>query len=149
MFTVFIIILSLAGVIVGFSLTAETKQETWMVLAVVLPVDIAVLAAMYYTRLETRVTNEGIELRWWPFMKKFKLINWHDVERFEMRKSPLWSYGYKWSLSRGTIHNLSNEVGVQLYLKNRKKVFIGTQRTTALQHAVEEGLQRPTTKNNL
>ncbi|HZL08868.1 MAG TPA: DUF6141 family protein [Prolixibacteraceae bacterium] len=93
-------------------------------------------------KLEVSVDKDGIHYRFSPLISKTKLILKEEIHRFEIRKySPILDYGgwgikkrFKW----GRAYNVSGNIGLQLYLKNGRKVLFGTQRSQALMYAMEK-----------
>ena len=84
---------------------------------------------MWVSKLETRITNTGIDARFFPFHRKNRHFAWDDIDSAVVRTySPLGEYG-GWGLrwgSSGKAYNVSGEEGIQLVLKNGKKLLIGT-----------------------
>lgn len=93
-------------------------------------------------KLEVWLDSDGIHYRFFPLISKNKLISKGEIQRFEIRKyNPLLDYGgwgikkrFKW----GRAYNVSGNIGLQLYLKNGKKVLFGTQRSQAIMYAMDE-----------
>jgi hypothetical protein len=137
-----IVILSFMLAIGGLIVMGYTDpKEARLAIALVLPVEILVIAIFYYTRLETKVSSEGVAYRWKPFMRKFRTIHAAEIQSAELMKAPTLHYGYKWSLKHGTIHNVSGEKGIRFNLNSHKKVFISSQKHIAFQHAVDQMLE--------
>lgn len=101
-----------------------------------------VLWGFFSMKLEVEVDLEGIHYRFFPVIRKRRLISKEEIERFEIRKyRPIIDYGgwgikkrFKW----GRAYNVSGNQGLQLYLKNGRKVLFGTQRSQAIIAAMNE-----------
>lgn len=96
-----------------------------------------------YMKLELEIRNSGIYYRYPPFILKFRSYKKEEIEKFEIRKyKPLkeysgWGIRYSWGNS-GRAFSVKGNVGLQLYLKDGKKVLFGTQRGEALLRAVQK-----------
>lgn len=88
-------------------------------------------------RLETKIKNDGIYVRFFPFQLKFKHHSWDTLTKAFVRQySPLTEYG-GWGLrlglfGKGTAYNVSGDKGLQLEFVNNKKLLIGTNKPTEL-----------------
>jgi hypothetical protein len=88
---------------------------------------------IFSLKLITRYTTEGIyyQMRWIHLKEKF--IAWQDIESVEVRTyKPILEYG-GWGMrlgifGKGKAINISGNKGVQLVLKNGKRLLIGTQK---------------------
>ena len=84
-------------------------------------------------RLETRINARGIHYRFFPVHLRFHTILWDEVaEVFVREYQPIREYG-GWGIrfglfnKTGKAYNVSGNRGIQIILKNGKKVLIGTQ----------------------
>ena len=111
-------------------------------LAVGIAVVIGVAVLMYVMRLRVRVDAEGLHVRFFPLVKKD--ISLEEIARWEARTyRPLLEYGgwgirYGWS---GMAYNVSGNQGVQLELRNGKRLLIGSQRMEELAAAIGQAKQ--------
>jgi hypothetical protein len=92
---------------------------------------------LWIFELQTRIDQEGIAFRWFPFQKSFKLLPWEKIEKVEIvGYRPLADYG-GWGIRygyRGKAHTVSGKTGLDIYLKDKKKpLLIGTQKPEELQ----------------
>lgn len=92
----------------------------------------------YITRLETTVTDEGVFIRWVPFLKRGLIFSREQIMNAAIRKSPWMQYGYRWWPGYGTIHHVSGRDGIQLQLENGKRVFIGSQQAVQFLGAIHQ-----------
>ena len=84
-------------------------------------------------KLTTRITAEGIYVRFFPFHFKEKFFAWDTLSASYVRTySPLMEYGgwgIKYSFKgNGLVYNTAGNVGLQLYFKEGDPVLIGTQK---------------------
>jgi len=112
------------------------------VLIVVLVFLCAMLWGYFSLKLEVWIDQDGIHYRFFPLIRKNKLISKAEIERFEIRKyNPIIDYGgwgTKRSFKWGRAYNVSGNIGLQLYLTSGKKVLFGTQRSQAIMYAMDE-----------
>lgn len=100
----------------------------------------AVLVAMLFIKLKTKITNEGIYVAYFPFVRKWQKFAVNDIEKYEIRRYrailEYGGYGMKNKRKLGRAYTTSGDFGLQLYLKNGKKVLIGTQKKLAMEYAL-------------
>ncbi|MEM6771386.1 MAG: hypothetical protein AAF597_12460, partial [Bacteroidota bacterium] len=93
----------------------------------------AVMIFIATLELRTTITQDGIEVKFWPIITK--RIFRSEIEGAAVRKySPLGDYGgwgYRISLN-GTAINMQGNQGMLLALKDGQKLMIGTQQPEAL-----------------
>jgi hypothetical protein len=79
--------------------------------------------------MTTEIREDGIQIRFFPFHRRF--IDCQDIQSFEVKEyHPLRDYGgwgVRWSPMKGMAYNVCGNRGVQLELKNGKRVLIGSQ----------------------
>lgn len=116
----------------AFKENQSLTSGQWIGLIVIL----LVLLLFYVTQLETKIHEEGIDIRFVPFIWKTQRIQWSAVTSVFVRKySPLVEYGgWGWRVgAKGKAYNVKGNQGLQLVFKNRKALLIGTQQPEALQ----------------
>jgi hypothetical protein len=99
-------------------------------------ITLVVSALIFLFKLTTRIDQDGIHYKFFPFHFKFKTITWSEISKVYVRKyNPISEYGgwglkggFFWNKSKGTAYNVSGDIGIQLELKNGKKILIGTNR---------------------
>jgi hypothetical protein len=92
-------------------------------------------------QMETEIRKEGVYFRFRPFQWKFKLIRWEDIEKAYVRKyRPLVEFGgwgIRFGLPKfGRAYNVRGNMGLQLELRNRRKILLGTQKPDELERAL-------------
>jgi hypothetical protein len=102
---------------------------------------IGLIALFLLTRLITEVHNDGLYVRFVPFHPRFLRFSWEFIERWEaVQYNPLLDYG-GWGIRyglKGRAYNVSGNKGVQLQLKDGKRILIGSQRAEALAQAMNK-----------
>lgn len=94
-------------------------------------------------RLDTYIDLSGISYRFVPFHLKSRTIRWDEVDKAYIRKyNPIRDYGgwgIRWgSYGKGNAYNIAGNMGLQIVLKNGKKVLFGTQLPNELDHVIEQ-----------
>ena len=102
----------------------------------------------YRMKLVTEIKMDGIFYRYPPLIHKFRKISPDSIESYEVRQyKPIREYG-GWGVKThghrrkrrkyGSAYNVKGNIGLQLHLKDGKKILIGTQRKDALDHALKK-----------
>jgi hypothetical protein len=109
-------------------------------LVIVAAVSIGLSSLIFIFRLETEITRDGINVRFFPFISS-RHYPWHQISRSFVRKySPLAEYG-GWGIrfgffGKGTAFNVSGDQGLQLIFIDDKKLLIGTGKPEELTEAL-------------
>lgn len=104
---------------------------------------IATTLLIFLMRLVTEVTDAGLRYRFPPLINKPRLIPKSDIAEYSIRKyNPIGEYG-GWGIKgsfmgRGKAYNVKGNIGLQLRLQNNKRILFGTQRSAALQAAMDK-----------
>lgn len=83
-------------------------------------------------QLETVLKKDGMYVRFFPFLFKFKFYPWKDISRIYIRQySPIKEYG-GWGIrfgifGSGKAYNISGNYGIQIIFTDGKKLLLGTQ----------------------
>lgn len=100
------------------------------------------LLFFFKLQLKTVITKQDISIRFNFFHTKPKIIAWDEIQKAEIiTYNPIIDYG-GWGIRYGGLnsiaYNVSGNQGLQLYLKNGKKVLIGTQKPEELRNIIEK-----------
>jgi hypothetical protein len=122
------------------TLATEPRQTT---ISYILSLGVGMLLPVFFwqMRLVTRITAEGIYVRFIPFHFKEQFYPWDSIESAQVRTySPLKEYG-GWGIKygfngQGKVYNVAGNQGLQLIFKSGEKLLIGTQKPTEIQAAV-------------
>lgn len=100
-----------------------------------------VILLMFINRLETRIDERGIYVKFFPVVPKFKFYPWEEISTAVVRKySPLMEYG-GWGIRfgrNGKAYNIKGNKGLQLKFKSGNALLIGTQKAEELQKVLNE-----------
>ncbi len=93
-------------------------------------------------RLTTLITSEGIWIRYVPFRNRKRFIPWNQIQDAYVRKyepiKEFGGWGYRFGFKGGVVYNVSGRWGLQIVLKNGKKILIGTQKPEELKKIIQE-----------
>ncbi len=103
----------------------------------------AIIAVMMFVaRLNIKVTHEALWVSFPPFVRKWKKILPDEIHNYKIRtykaKREYGGHGKRQRLRSGQAYTVSGNIGLQLYLKNGKKLLIGTQKKQALEYAMRK-----------
>ena len=134
---VFAMLTTILGLVISF-ITQKQKTDASLGLVIVVPVAILAVYLNSIIRLQKIVTSNGLYYRWKPWHKKFRLIQKEDIESFYRRKFPLAKLGSGWFPSYGRYHVASRGEGIQLFLKNGRKIFFSTNEKSLFERALQK-----------
>ncbi len=93
-------------------------------------------------KLKTRIDENGISYKFYPFHKSYKIISWNNISNSYIRNyNAIYEYG-GWGISfgfrnkKGKAFTTKGTIGLQIELKNRHKILIGTQKKEELQRVL-------------
>ena len=132
-----IIVFTIALTLIAGLTTAKGKNESWISLAISVPLELFIVYLFQQLQLEKVVTSNGLYFRWKSWQKKFRIIDKEELEAIEVRRFPFLSYGFGWLPGYGRYHNASRGEGIQLYLKNGRRFFFSTADKTAFVAALQ------------
>lgn len=128
-------------VVLMYSL-ATVQPQTTIAYFISFGVGMLLPILFWQMRLMTRITEEGIYVRFVPFHFKEQFFPWESIESAQVRTySPLMEYG-GWGIKygfngQGKVFNVAGDQGLQLVFKSGEKLLIGTQKPTEIQAAVK------------
>lgn len=85
-------------------------------------------------KLKTKIDEKGIHYLFLPIHRNYRIIRWDEMKSCEVRKynalTEYGGWGFKSGFGKGTAFNIKGNKGIQIILKNNKKILIGTQKET-------------------
>ena len=122
------------------AVNTEQQDINVRLIGVGIVVPLLVAALFFMIKLETQVRADGLYVRMFPLHLRFKEFRFDSLEQYYARTyRPLREYG-GWGIrfgKSGKAYNMSGNKGVQLVLKNGKKLLIGSQRAEELACAID------------
>lgn len=96
---------------------------------------LALLIFFWQINLETVITKDGLYVKFFPFLFKFRFFSFSSISKVYVRKySPLREYG-GWGLRYGfggKAYNIKGNMGLQIDFKDSSNLLIGTQKAEEL-----------------
>lgn len=139
-----VLLFSIAALLMGRLLQGyffEAQPPEDMIQLLLLWVFMIVLIVFFrFTTLKTKLTEQGIELDYGPFI--YRKFGWEDIEAAQVVDYGfVGGWGMRYSFSYGWVYNVKGSKGLALKFKNGRKRLIGTQRPEELREAVQAALQ--------
>jgi len=112
-----------------------------LILLIVLPISVIILFSVM--RVETVITTEGVRVKFFPLHLSFREYKWERISKIYIREySSLIDFG-GWGIrfnfvTNTVVYNMCGNQGLQLELKNGKKILVGTQKKNELEVALKQ-----------
>jgi hypothetical protein len=132
---VWILVLVSSGIPAGIVIFHLIRKDSDLVVDAGVWTSVAIAPALLIIlfraiKLETTIDATGVSFRLFPFQLRRQQKSWDEIDRVFVRQySPLKEYGgwgMRYTFRKGTAYNISGDMGLQLVLKNNKKILIGT-----------------------
>lgn len=127
------------GLVLQNPVSEKPGNSTSLVLLLVILVIMLLITLWIFKKMKlvTEIQKDGIHYMYPPFITKMRFFAKEEIEDYKIRKyKPVreyngWGIRHSWS-GYGRAFNVRGNIGLQLYLKNGKKVLFGTQRAEAM-----------------
>lgn len=129
---------------VGISVYAiySKGSEGYLATAIVCSSVLVVLLILGASKLSVSIDSSAIYYRYPPFVNSEKTIRKDEIDEAFVRKyrpiSEYGGYGFRHSFRSGRALNISGDIGLQLVLKNGKRLLIGTQQPDQIGAALKK-----------
>ena len=146
-----VLILALVNILIFSILIVEltskpiggAKLISAQVVVVVCLLSVAISSSIFLIQLQTTIETDGIYVRFLPFQKDYRHIQWNELSKYYVRTyNPITEYGgwgYRLGLfGKGKAYNVAGNKGLQLEFNDGKKLLIGTQKPEALENALQQ-----------
>ncbi|MCL6449381.1 MAG: DUF6141 family protein [Armatimonadetes bacterium] len=98
---------------------------------------------LYITKLITVVDPEGIQIRYFPLLRR--TIPFENLKNYRVRTydaiSEHWGWGIRWN-KNGWAYTVSGNRGVELELADGRRLLIGSQQPEILVQAIETAIKQ-------
>lgn len=127
------LLLSAVMMYIIYNFIEDRQYFSTLELAISILIPILVIILFLVIRLETKIDEHGISVRFFPFQITFRHYPWRNIKKAYVRKySPLAEYG-GWGIrlglfGTGKAYNIKGNQGLQIIFNDEKKVLIGTQK---------------------
>ena len=157
--------LILVGLAVAFTFVGFSTYSNWAVISegstsekigALSGILIITLVSLLFLKmkLKTKINEIGVHYQFYPFNFSYKTISWATINKCYVRKynaiSEFGGWGLKLSFfgKNGKSLTTKGNTGLQIVLKNGKKVLIGTQKHEVLQQTIENYKDKINSKTN-
>ncbi len=132
--------------VVNDYLKKDDKGPTALLgLIIIIGAMVLIYGFIFSLKLKTKIDEIGIHFKFVPFHFKMRTINWSTIEKSYVRNyEPISEYGgwgmkggKLWNKNKGLAYNVKGDIGLQLELKNGKKILIGTQKQDEMNRVLQ------------
>ncbi len=127
-------------IIIGNPVGSQPISDTGLIWFTVL-IGLGLPYLFFIMKLKTRVSEKGLHYQFFPIHLKEHVISFEDISSFKARNySPLKEFGgwgIRWGFE-GKAYNVSGEKGLQLMLKNDRKILFGSQKAKEFEKAMKK-----------
>lgn len=130
----------------------NTAPGPWF--PIIMLFSMAIILSIYTINLKTRIDEKGVQYQFFPFNLKPRLLAWSDIDSCYVRTySPIKEYGgwgYRLGIwGHGKAYSIKGNLGIQLILKNGKKLLLGTQQEDRAKRVIANYLSEMNVENPL
>jgi hypothetical protein len=123
------------------SSSVEEIQRSVLASILIVLIPLVLIIILFSIKLETMITAEGVYFRFFPFQFKFKHIPWPEITAATVRKYRPYSEFGGWGIrfnfrEKETAYCMNGNMGLEMVLKNGRKVLLGTQQPEEIGKAV-------------
>lgn len=141
------LILAIIVIVIGtaYYATINADEDTALVVSLIsLAITFPIVLGLLYLRLETRIDNEGVTVKFKPFGFTKKHFSWSEIKKCYVRKYDSSEFG-GWGL-RGIgrdwkAYFIYGNKGIQIVTRKDKEFLIGTQRPAAAKDVLKRYFQ--------
>ncbi len=133
--------------IAGLSYSEQPESVTETVIAGLVSffVMVGIFTLVFASRLKTKITSRGLFVAYPPIYRKWRQLAPEAIDHYELRKykakREYGGYGVRRRRRSGQAYIVSGNIGLQLHLKNGKKLLIGTQKKQAVESAMKKMME--------
>jgi hypothetical protein len=136
-----ILAVTIAPIIAFWEEVKFSETSFWVTLAFSVLVVVLLFFLLFILRLKTTIDARGIHYRFIPVMSAEKSFPWKEIKScYTTTYRPIRDFGgwgYRISFKKGKAINVRGNQGIQLILKNDKKILIGTQNAVEAQRIID------------
>lgn len=136
-----LLVLTIPGpLLASIAVVGEQGVTRSSIAVIALVVALAVLPiGLLRSAMRTRVTDDGLEIRYWPFHPTPRTIPFEAIDDVRVERRRSYQYGIRWTRS-GWEYTPNSREGVELARRGQKSVFVGSDRPHELATAIREEL---------
>lgn len=101
-----------------------------------------VIVFLLKLKLITKIDENGIHYQFLPFHLSPKIVEWNEIDKCFIRKYNAiteyggWGFRFNFFRNNGMALTTKGNIGLQIILKNEKKILIGTQKKEELERTI-------------
>lgn len=115
--------------------TDEFNRSPGAIISALIFLSIVVL--FYFMRLNTLINQEGIQVKFFPFVTR--KVNWNEVKTARVIKYGfVGGWGIRIGTAYGTVYSTKGNMGLAVELTSGKKLLVGTQRAQELEASLSK-----------
>lgn len=139
----------------GFFVTAIVAFDFWRnenadsegITFAIITLSASALGILFFSllKLETTIDSKGVGVKFSPIHQRFKHFPWQEIEKIYIRKyNAIQEFG-GWGIrirpfKKSMAYNVKGSAGLQLELKNGRKILIGTSEPDRMRESLEHFL---------
>lgn len=133
--------------IAGLSYSEQPESVTETVITGLFSffVMVGIFILVFASRLKTKITSQGLFFAYPPIFRKWRQVAPGAIDHYEIRKykakREYGGYGVRRRRISGQAYIVSGSIGLQLHLKNGKKLLIGTHKKQAVESAMKKMME--------
>jgi hypothetical protein len=109
--------------------------------------DVLIFYIFKTMKLELAITKNGFHYVFFAMIAQKGMVDWNEVEKVSIRKSPYRSYGKKHKFRYGEVYTMNTKTGVELEVKNGNRKFFSLKDPDAFMSGFQK-LNLPMQLNN-
>jgi hypothetical protein len=116
------------------------ENNFWIALIISL-LALGLMTCLLFVKLRTFVTEEGIYVKYFPFLFKTKFFSWNNIQNAYIRKygslKEYGGWGVRSSFGNGNAYNVYGNIGLQIVFQDEKRLLIGTNQAEELEEILK------------
>lgn len=143
-----LIALPFIGVLIPYILKKEAfpemGSETFWGITITILILLTVVIFIVSIHLKTKIDEQGVHYQFFPIHFSEKFISWNEIDKCYLKKynsiRDFGGYGYRikpFGRNKGKAINVGGKHGIQLELKNGKRLLIGSQKPLDAEKVLE------------
>ncbi|HNQ13514.1 MAG TPA: hypothetical protein PKM16_09940 [Bacteroidia bacterium] len=122
---------------------SSNNNDQSLLIYILLILFIGILILFYKTNLQVRISSSGINYRWVPFNKNFKIVSFSEIDQIQFKTykaiREFGGWGYRIGI-KATANTVSGNKGIYIQFKSKKKraLLLGSNKTEELRNVLND-----------
>ena len=142
--------LSIVFIVIGISIVNDwesiSQTDGSGKIGIFISLTILLLVGLLFLnlKLKTRIDEKGIYFQFYPIHFSYRTIAWNEISTCYVRQYNAfleyggWGFRISFRQKIGRAYNVQGNIGLQIDLKNGKKILIGTQKKEDMQRVIDK-----------